>query len=78
LIISLSPGEGDLDRRINIRTGCSLIGKTVVEAELRRRTWVTLVAIYRAQNSTNIIPDTETIFEEGDKIIILGSREQLE
>ena len=56
---------------------CSLIGKTVVESELRRRTGVTLVAIYRAQNGTNIIPDADTIFEEGDKIIILGSRGQL-
>jgi Trk K+ transport system NAD-binding subunit len=36
------------------------------------------VAIYSAHNGTNIIPDAATIFEEWDKIIILGSREQLE
>jgi Trk K+ transport system NAD-binding subunit len=57
--------------------GCPLIGKTVFESELRRKAGVKLVAIYRAATGTNIFPEADTIFEAEDKLIILGSREQL-
>lgn len=54
-----------------------LAGHTAIEADLRRRTGVTLVALVRGENHTTITPGPETRFEVDDHLIVLGTREQL-
>jgi voltage-gated potassium channel len=54
-----------------------LIGKTPVEADLRRETGVTLVGIHR-NPGVMIAPDEETRFELGDELIVIGTLTQLE
>lgn len=54
-----------------------LAGHTVVEADLRRRTGVTLVALLRQSKGATLMPDANTQLEIGDELIVLGTREQL-
>lgn len=55
-----------------------LVGMTVVEADVRRRTGAVLVALLRGDSRRALIPDETTRLEAGDEIIALGTRDQLE
>lgn len=63
---------------VSIDQDSSLAGKTVVEADLRRRTGVTIVALLRGDGGTMATPDENTRLAVGDELIVLGTREQLE
>jgi voltage-gated potassium channel len=76
-VVTLSGGEEIWVEEQTLAPNCSLIGQSVVESDLRRRTGVTLVAIYRPESGSNIVPDANTRFVAGDKMIVLGTREQL-
>ena len=76
-VVTLSGGEEIWVEEQTLAPGCSLIGQSVVESDLRRRTGVTLVAIYRPESGNNIVPDSNTRYMEGDKLIVLGTRDQL-
>ncbi len=54
-----------------------LVGQTVGEANIRRRTGVTLIALIRQGGGATITPAAETRLEAGDELIVLGTREQL-
>ena len=54
-----------------------MVGQTVGEADIRRRTGVTLVALLRDGGEQSIMPDAKTRMEVGDQLIVLGIREQL-
>lgn len=54
-----------------------LAGQTVIEADIRRQTGVTLVALLRSPNHAPLTPDESTRFEIGDELIVLGTRDQL-
>jgi voltage-gated potassium channel len=62
---------------LKIGNDSSLAGHTVVEADLRRRTGVTLVALLRESKGATLMPDENTQLEVGDELIVLGTREQL-
>jgi voltage-gated potassium channel len=59
-----------------IHEGSSLVGKTVGEADIRRQTGVTIIAIYRSDGSTTM-PRARTELSAGDGMIVLGTRQQL-
>jgi len=68
------------DLRINIHI-CPvtkrMVGKSIEELAIRKRTGVTIIALSRRGRSI-ISPPPETVFEEGDLIVVIGEREQIE
>jgi voltage-gated potassium channel len=72
------PGDLELAlQELTIEPGSELIGKTNAEANIRRRTGATLVAIHRGPENQTISINESTRFEEGDGLIALGNLEQL-
>lgn len=67
------------DLRINIHI-CpvtkGMVGKSIEDLAIRKRTGVTIIALSRRGRSI-ISPPPETVFEEGDLIVMLGEREQI-
>ncbi len=67
------------DLRINIHicqvTG-SMVGKSIEDLAIRKKTGVTVIAISRSGQSI-INPPPETVFEEGDLIVVIGERAQI-
>ncbi len=67
------------DLRINIHV-CpvtkGMVGKSIEELAIRKRTGVTIIALSRRGRSI-ISPPPETVFEEGDLIVVIGEREQI-
>jgi voltage-gated potassium channel len=53
-----------------------LAGQTVGNADIRRRTGVTMVALLR-HGGGMVMPDANTTLQAGDELIVLGTREQL-
>lgn len=55
-----------------------LVGKTIAGAISRDRTGVTILAINQKDGSTKINPLGSEILRQGDKLIVMGNRTQLE
>ncbi|MCW3132809.1 MAG: hypothetical protein N2V78_00505 [Methanophagales archaeon] len=67
------------DLRINIHicpVAKGMVGKSIEELAIRKRTGVTVIALSRRGRSI-ISPPPETVFEEGDLIVVIGEREQI-
>jgi voltage-gated potassium channel len=62
---------------LHINSGSGLVGKTVIEADLRRKTGSILVALLRGKERKTFIPDENTRLQADDELIVLGTREQL-
>ena len=62
---------------VRLAPGSSLVGMTVVETDVRRRTGAVLVALLRGEARLALIPDETTHLMAGDELIALGTREQL-
>ena len=54
----------------------SMVGKSIEDLAIRKRTGVTIIAISRGGQSI-ISPPPEMVFEEGDLIVVIGEREQI-
>lgn len=76
-VVTLPGGEEIWVEEQTLGPGSSLVGRSVVEADIRRQTGVTLIAIYRPATQTNFLPDSKSKLSEGDKLIVLGTRDQL-
>ncbi|MDD4898172.1 MAG: TrkA C-terminal domain-containing protein [Methanocellales archaeon] len=67
------------DLRINIHV-CQItkvvVGKSIEELAIRKKTGITIIALSRRGRSI-ISPPPETVFEEGDLIVVIGEREQI-
>lgn len=62
---------------VTIGDNSPVAGLTVVEADMRRKTGATLVALLRGDDRVLVTPDENTRFEIGDQLIALGTRNQL-
>ena len=76
-VVTLDNGIQLWVEELTIGANSGLAGKTVGEADVRRRTGVTLVALLRHASGTTTMPDAHTRLEPGDELIVLGTREQL-
>lgn len=56
----------------------SWLGKTIVEADIRRKYQVTVIAVQRKNGEVAVSPHPETVFETGDVVSMIGTREQLD
>ncbi len=68
------------DLRINIHI-CpatkNVAGKSIEDLAIRKKTGVTIIALSK-NGETIISPPPKTVFEEGDVIVAIGRREQIE
>jgi voltage-gated potassium channel len=76
-VVTLDSGLELWLEEIAISENSPLAGKTVVEADMRRQTGVTLVALLQGGEKGMITPDENTRFAVGDELIVLGTRQQL-
>lgn len=76
-VVTLAGGEEIWVEEQTLGASCALVGRGVVDSDIRRQTGVTLVAIYRPDPGINIVPDSKTMLAAGDKLIVLGTRSQL-
>jgi len=67
------------DLRIHIHVcpvAKALVGKSITELGIRKRTGVTIIAISR-KGQKIVSPPPDTVFEEGDLIVAIGESEQI-
>lgn len=76
-VVTLDSGLELWLEEIEITENSPLAGKTVVEADMRRKTGVTLVALLQGEEKGMVTPDENTRFSVGDELIVLGTRSQL-
>jgi len=76
-VVTLKGGEELWIEDVVISERSPLAGNSVGEADIRRRTGVTLVALYRQHEGGNTVPNAETRLEAGDQLLVLGTRDQL-
>ena len=55
-----------------------LIGKSIKEENVRKKTGVTIIAIIKNDKKTLVNPPPETKIEKGDTLVIVGEREQID
>jgi len=53
-------------------------GMTIEEANIRKRTGAVILAIRKRTGEFNTAPSSKTILDEGDHLVVLGTRNQLE
>ncbi|OGC22782.1 hypothetical protein A3J90_01745 [candidate division WOR-1 bacterium RIFOXYC2_FULL_37_10] len=64
-------------RELYVYEKCDVAGKTIGEAQLRKRTGAHIAAIKRPNGSFNLQPIAESKIEVGDVLVALGSPKQL-
>ena len=57
--------------------GSPLVGMTIEETDMRRLTGVSLMAIRRADGEEVDYPDSQTLLEEGDRLLVVGEAGEL-
>jgi len=80
-LMELVAGQSVLDVEVNevtISSGSMLVGKTIVEAEARRRHGLLVVAVKQAIGNMIFNPGAEVIFQPGDIVIVMGRLEDID
>ncbi|BBB32113.1 voltage-gated potassium channel [Thermotomaculum hydrothermale] len=73
--------EGDVYleiAEIDISKNSHIIGKSISEINLKRRTGLLIVAIKKPDGKVYFNPDSDYIFEKHDVLLVMGTREQIE
>lgn len=76
-VVTLEGGIELWIEELRIEEGSSLIGQTVGQADVRKQTGVTLVALIPHSGDDALIPHAQTMLNLRDELIVLGTREQL-
>lgn len=66
--LELEPGYSITE----LRVPRSMVGKTIIESDLRRRCGVNLLLVKRG-SSLFVSPDADYVFEQGDLLVVLGA-----
>ncbi len=62
---------------VKVEPGSPLVGKSIEELGIRKKTGVTVISIVRGDHTiTNPLP--EEVIREGDTLILVGTREQMD
>jgi len=62
---------------IELRGSCAAVGSTIGELEVAARTGAYIVAVRKASGSLELRPSRETVLEEGDVIVGIGTPEEI-
>lgn len=74
----LKLAAGDMNSRwYRLPHESPLTGMTLEEVDLRYLTGVSLIAIRRSKGEEIAYPDAQTILEEGDRLLVIGTSEEL-
>jgi len=65
-------------REIHISEKSKLIGKSLAEAEVRRKSGATVLAIRKMDGGFNLQPLAGSMIDKGDVLVAVGTREQIE
>ncbi|MFZ0549080.1 MAG: potassium channel protein [Candidatus Promineifilaceae bacterium] len=76
-VVTLDSGLELWLEELEIGKSSEIAGQTVIEADLRRRTGAILIALLRGKDSQALLPDESTRLDFEDKLIVLGTKEQL-
>ncbi len=80
-LMELVGGKSVLDVEIDevpISVGSSLVGKTIVDAETRRRHGLLIVAVKQTGGNMVFNPGAELVFQPGDTLIVMGRLEDID
>jgi len=73
--VQLATSSGHLDlsmEQVRIRDGSGLIGQTILDAGIRQRFGVIVVAIRRADGTMDFNPPPDATIRAGDEMVVLG------
>ncbi|MCA9952248.1 MAG: potassium channel protein [Anaerolineales bacterium] len=76
-VVTLQGGQELWIEELVIADDSALIGQTVGQANVRRQTGVSMVALTSKVTGQTIVPDANTLLTAGDELIVLGTRDQL-
>ena len=62
---------------ITLSAGDPYVGRTIADTHIRSQTGVYVLAINSADGSVNSNPDPETLMKDGDRLVVLGSDDQM-
>ena len=63
---------------IDLNTKSPMIGKSIKQLDIRKRTGISIVGIVSSNNNINSNPDSSYRFKNGDRLAVMGSHEQVE
>ena len=78
--VQLATSSDNLDlnmEQVKISPGSSLVGRTIIEANLRQRFGVVVVGIQRADGTMQFNPAPESAMGAGDFLVVLGQAKNL-
>jgi len=78
--VQLATGSGHLDlsmEQVHVREESGLVGKSIVDAGIRQRFGVIVVAIKRADGTMEFNPAPEAVIRAGDELVVLGRPESV-
>ena len=73
--VQLATSSGHLDlsmEQVRIRDGSGLVGQTILDAGIRQRFGVIVVAIRRADGTMDFNPPPDATIRAGDEMVVLG------
>jgi voltage-gated potassium channel len=73
--VQLATIVGHLDlsmEQVKIQEGSALVGQTIVEAGIRQKFGLIVVAIRRADGTMDFNPSPESVIRAGDELVVLG------
>ena len=73
--VQLATGSGHLDlsmEQVHVRATSGLVGKSVVDAGIRQRFGVIVVAIRRTDGTMEFNPAPDSLIRTGDELVVLG------
>jgi len=62
---------------IDLNTKSPMIGKSIKQLDIRKRTGISIVGIVSSNNNINSNPDSSYRFKKGDRLAVMGNQEQL-
>jgi CPA2 family monovalent cation:H+ antiporter-2 len=62
---------------IDLNTKSPMIGKSIKQLDIRKRTGISIVGIVSSNNNINSNPDSSYRFKNGDRLAVMGNQEQL-
>jgi voltage-gated potassium channel len=78
--VQLATSSGHLDlsmEQVHVREGSGLVGKSIVDAGIRQRFGVIVVAIRRGGDAMEFNPAPEFVIRAGDELVVLGRPESV-
>ena len=73
--VQLATSSGHLDlsmEQVKIQDGSELVGQTIVEAGIRQKFGLIVVAIRRGDGTMDFNPSPESVIRAGDELVVLG------